>query len=489
MSIHQVELWFFLPVMLVLYWLGAGRRLWQNGVLLVGGWLFYWTWNPTLLWVIVAATVLDYAIGRFIGTEGRPESHRKAALALSVIYNLGQLCWFKYIGWFTGSFNDLMTALGFEVSAPILKIALPLGISYFTFGKLAYAIEVYYRRSPVCESLLNFATWVAFFPQLVAGPIVRPRQMIPQIEVGRRPTAKMFAGGAQAFLLGFILKAYVADWLGPNIVDPIMSAPTDYSAAMHWLAVVGYGLQIFGDFAGYSLMAIGLGRLFGVELPENFNFPFLSKSMMEFWRRWHITLNTWLFDYLYGPLTLSRGWWRGRLDLGFLVVFALCGLWHGAAWGFMLWGVLHGVALVVERRWGEYYKTLCRKDRVWVKRRKTRVYAFVAWALAQSWFIVTLIPFRIHDVGNIAGYVQGMFVSAGSAVPPGLESLRELQHFAVILLFLVVYHLTQTRLGGWAWGRFQAAPAPIRGVAYGLVLVYLFIYVPLSAGTFVYANF
>ena len=230
------------------------------------------------------------------------------------------------MGFFSSSFNDLMVASGMSVSAPILKIALPLGISYFTFGKLAYSIEVYYRRSPVCESLLDFGAWVAFFPQLVAGPIVRPRQMLPQIAEGRRPTAKMFATGVQAFLLGFVLKGYVADWLGPNIVDPIMSAPADYSAAMHWLAIVGYALQVFGDFAGYSLMAIGLGRLFGVELPENFNFPFLSKSMMEFWRRWHITLNTWLFDYLYGPLTLSRGWWRGRLDLGFLVVFGLCGL-------------------------------------------------------------------------------------------------------------------------------------------------------------------
>ena len=336
MSIHQVELWFFLPAMLALYWAGLGRRTWQNLVLIGGGYVFYWTWNPRLVWVLALATGVDYALGTFMGTEGRPERHRKAALAVSVVYNVGQLCYFKYFGFFTESFNDLMHAAGLSVSAPILKIALPLGISYFTFGKLAYAIEVYYRRTSACTSLLDFAAWVSFFPQLVAGPIVRPRQLLPQLEVGRRPTAAMFGAGAQAFLLGFALKAYVADWLGPNLVDPIMSAPTDYSAAMHWLGVVGYSVQIFGDFAGYSLMAIGLGRLFGLELPENFNLPFLSKSMMEFWRRWHITLNTWLFDYLYGPLTLSRGWWRGRLDLGFLVVFALCGLWHGAAWGFLV---------------------------------------------------------------------------------------------------------------------------------------------------------
>ncbi len=489
MSIHQVELWFFLPALLALYWLGVGRRVWQNAALVLGGFAFYWAWNPSLVWVLALAIGVDYGLGRFMGAEGRPEGQRKAALALSLVYNLGQLGYFKYVGFFATSFNELMSAAGLNASAPVLKIALPLGISYFTFSKMAYVIEVYYRRTPVCTSLLDFAAWVSFFPQLAAGPIVRPSQLLPQLAEGRRPSAAVIGAGARAFLLGFALKAYVADWLGPNIVDPIMSAEADYSAAMHWLGVVGYALQIFGDFAGYSLMAIGLGRLFGLELPENFNFPFLSQSLMDFWRRWHITLNTWLFDYLYGPLTLSRGWWRGRLDLGFLVVFAISGLWHGAAWGFVVWGVMHGVALVVERRWGEFYKGLCRKDRAWVKRRQTRAYALLAWGLTQLWFVLTLIPFRIHDLGDMSDFARGLFVSSGTTTPPGLESLRELQNFAVILAFLVAWHLSTTRLGQAAWRRFEAAPAPLRGVAYGLALVYLFIFVPLSAGTFVYANF
>ena len=489
MSIHQVEMWFFLPALLALYWAGAGRRRWQNAVLVLGGAFFYWTWNPSLVWVIALAIGVDYGVGRFMASGDRPETHRKAALALSVAYNIGQLCYFKYVGFFATSLNALMSGLGLGVSAPVLEIALPLGISYFTFGKLAYVIEVYYRRTPACTSPLDFAAWVSFFPQLISGPIVRPSQLLPQLALGRAPSPAMVGAGVQAFLLGFTLKAYVADWLGPNIVDPVMTAPADYSAATHWLAVVCYALQIFGDFAGYSIMAIGLGRLFGLELPENFNRPFFSKSMMEFWRRWHITLNTWLFDYLYGPMTLSRGWWRGRLDLSFLVVFGLCGLWHGAAWGFMVWGLLHGVALVVERRWGEFYKTLCRRDRIWVKRRRSRGYVFIAWGLTQLWFVLTLIPFRIHDLNHIGAYARGLLLSSGAAIPPGLQSIREIQHFGAIALFLACYHFAATERGQKLWGRFLAAPAPVRGVAYALFVVYLFIFVPLSAGTFVYANF
>lgn len=489
MSLHQVEMWFFLPLMLLLYWAGSGRRVWQNAVLVLGGYFFYWTWDPRLVWVLALATGVDYLLGRWMGlAQGKP-GHRKAALGLSLVYNLGQLAWFKYMGFFAHSFNDLMQGLGLSVSLPILQIALPLGLSYFTFGKLAYTIEVYYRRTPVCRSLLDFAAWVSFFPQLTAGPIVRPRQLLPQLEKGRRPHASLFAAGARAFLLGFLLKAYVADWLGPHMVAPVMDQPEGYGAGARWLALISYAVQIFGDFAGYSAMAIGLGRLFALELPENFNLPFLSQSMMEFWRRWHITLNTWLFDYLYGPLTMSRGWWRGRLDLGFLVVFGLCGLWHGAAWGFVLWGLLHAAALVVERRWGQFYKTLCRKDRAWVQRRRSWWYATVAWALTQLWFVLTLVPFRLHEPSALGGYLWGLLTATGDKLPPGLEGLRQWQHLAVIAAFLLLYHASERPLGKALWERFQASPLLLRGLVYGLVILYLFIFAPVSEGTFVYADF
>lgn len=489
MSIHQVELWFFLPVMLLLYWLGAGRRAWQNAVLVAGAFVFYAAWDPSLVWVLGLAIGVDYGLGRWMDAPGRSEGQRRGALWVSLAYNLGQLAYFKHMEFFEISFNDLMATAGLSVSVPVYKVVLPLGISYFTFSKLSYMVEVYYRRLPACRSLLDFAAWVSFFPQLAAGPITRPSQMLSQFSQGRRPQAEVWGEGARAFLLGFVLKAYVADWLAPNLVDPILSKPQDHSAAMHWLGLVGYAFQIFGDFAGYSLMATGLGRLFGLELPKNFNFPFLSKDLMEFWRRWHMTLNTWLFDYVYSAIILSKGWWRGRLDLGFLVVFALSGLWHGAAWGFVIWGLLHGLALVVERRWDTFYKTLCRKDRAWVQRRKSRWYGLGAWFLTQLWFVLALLPFRIHQPGAIWAYMRGMVVSPGSALPPGLVGLRELQHFGVILVFLVLYHLWPTRLGQAAWARFEASPAPLRGIAYGLAVVYLFIYAPVSVGTFVYANF
>jgi D-alanyl-lipoteichoic acid acyltransferase DltB (MBOAT superfamily) len=268
-----------------------------------------------------------------------------------------------------------------------------------------------------------------------------------------------------------------------------MDHPEGYGAGMRWLAVLAYAVQMFGDFAGYSAMAIGLGRLFALELPENFNFPFISKSMMEFWRRWHITLNTWLFDYVYGPMTMSRGWWRGHLDVGFLVVFGLCGLWHGAAWGFVAWGLLHAAALVVERRWGQFYKTLCRRDRVWVTRRRSWWYATLAWGLTQLWFVITLVPFRLHEPSALGGYLWGMLTATGDKVPPGLEGLRQWQHLAVIGLFMLLYHGLTRPTGQKLQEGFLASPVWVRGVLYGLVLIYLFIFSPLSEGTFVYADF
>jgi D-alanyl-lipoteichoic acid acyltransferase DltB (MBOAT superfamily) len=229
---------------------------------------------------------------------------------------------------------------------------------------------------------------------------------------------------------------------------------------------------------------VGTARLLGVELPQNFRHPFLSRSLREMWQRWHISLNSWFFEYVYGPLTTSRGWWRGRLDTGFVVVFLISGLWHGAAWTFVLWGALHGLGLVVHRRWDELYRGLCRRDRAYVARRQSGAYAAAAWTLTQGFFLLSLVPFRAASLAQAASFGRGLLRSDATLTPPLLTL-----NIAVIVSFVVVYHLLALPVARGAWERFLALPAPVRGFAYGLVVVYLLLFTPMASGTFIYANF
>jgi D-alanyl-lipoteichoic acid acyltransferase DltB (MBOAT superfamily) len=369
-----------------------------------------------------------------------------------------------------------------------LRVALPLGLSYVTLQKLAYVIDVYYRRIPACRSALTFATFVSFFPQLIAGPIPRARQLLPQYEVARRLTPELAARGAAVFLLGYAMKAFGASWLGPNVVDPVFASSAHFDRASHAFALFGYAAQVFFDFAGYSLLAIGTGRLLGLELPENFRHPFLSRSLPEFWQRWHITLNTWLFDYIYSPLATGRSWMRGRYEIAFVIVFLASGLWHGARWTFVLWGLLHGLGLVLHYRWDLFYKSLCRKDRTWVARRRSLPYTLVGWAVTQAFFLFSLLPFRAPSIGEAVSFLREMVEAPG----PGslrLHTVNDKIALLLIVSFFAAYHLAALGPGRRIMGAFFALPAPVRGVAYGAAVVLLALFVPVGVGTFIYANF
>jgi alginate O-acetyltransferase complex protein AlgI len=492
MSFESLEFAFFLPVVFAAYWALPARAALQNGFLVLAGVVFYASWSWGLVWVFALAGAVDYAIARYLeaarGTDGAARRRMRLALGLSVAYNVGQLCWFKYVGFFADSANALLHRLGFAADLPVLRLALPIGLSYWTLQKLSYVLDVYYGRVPACRSPLTFAAFASFFPQLVAGPIVRASETLPQLAKARRLDPDALGAGARAFLLGFAMKAFVADFLGQKIVDPVFADPAAYSAAGHWMGLVGYAAQVFGDFAGYSLMAIGAGRLFGIELPVNFDYPFFSTNLMEFWRRWHITLNRWFFDHLYAPLVAGNGWFKGRFDLGFLVVFAVSGLWHGATWGFVLWGLMHGVGLVAQRRWGEYYKTLCRKDRVWVQRRKSRGYKAAAWCLTIGFFVVSLVPFRAGGLDRTVAFAGGLFAAPGATLP-GLDSPMSVHNLAWSVVFLAGYHALGTAAGRRGRARLAALPPVARGVAYGAAIVFMFVFMPTSGSTFVYANF
>jgi alginate O-acetyltransferase complex protein AlgI len=482
-SLIGIEFILFFPAVFLLHWLFPRRAAWQNSILLLASIVFYATWNWRMLPILGGAVAVSYGAGRLL--TGTVPGRRKAILICAIAAELGLLGLFKYAGFFATSLNALLGSLGIPDAMPILRIALPLGISYTTLIQVGYLLDVYWERSPASRDPLAYAVFVAFFPQLIAGPIVRTRAMLPQYEAPRSLSPEVFAAGASTFLTGFMLKAFVADWLAPRVVDPVFADPGSYGAPSLWIALFGYATQLFCDFAGYSLMAIGTGRFFGLELPENFRYPLFSTSLAEFWRRWHITLNTWLFDYLFAPLTTGRSWFRGRAAMGFLVVFLVSGLWHGATWTFVLWGLFHGMALAVHFHYDEAYKRLCRKDRKWVTRRRSRPYVVAAWFVTQSFFLMTLLPFRAPDLASLATFAKGMVGMGGNG--------RLDEHFgiqaALVVMVFAAFHLVEIGPGPFLKSRFMALPAPARGVCYGLLIVFLFVFVPVGASTFIYAQF
>ena len=333
---------FFLLVFAVHWGLtgSQARKLW----LLVSSYVFYGAWDAQFLFLIFASTLVDYIVGRVLANE-RSALGRRFWLVISLIANLGILGFFKYFDFFVVSGASLLTTLGFEVEPRTLNLILPVGISFFTFQSMSYTIDVYRGNLKPIKSLTDFALFVSFFPQLVAGPIVRARDFLPQLELTRRFADVAVRPALNLFLIGFIKKACVADNLAPY-ADLVFEAPEPYTSAAVWIGVLFYTVQIYCDFSGYSDMAIACAALLGYRLPKNFNFPYFAQNISEFWRRWHISLSTWLRDYLYIPLggrSSSRLFtWRNLM-----LTMLLGGLWHGAGWNWVVWGGLHGLALVV----------------------------------------------------------------------------------------------------------------------------------------------
>ncbi len=302
-------------------------------------------WFPA---VLAGSTCMDYVVGLGIG-GARDAARRRAWLLVSLAVNLGVLCFFKYFDFFAVSASDFLHWSGIEVSDWTLRIFLPYGISFYTFQSMSYSIEVYRGRLAPERSFLDLAFFIAFFPQLVAGPIVRALTFLPQTKMLRRWSDVDVRGALVLFLVGFVKKACVSETVVP-VVDDFFAAPQEFGVLATWIGVLFYAVQIYCDFSGYSDMAIATARLLGYELTLNFAFPYLAPNITEFWRRWHISLSTWLRDYLYIPLGGNRGSEAFR-NRNLMLTMLLGGLWHGASWNFVIWGALHGAALIVHRAW------------------------------------------------------------------------------------------------------------------------------------------
>ncbi len=332
-------LYYFLPIVIVIY--SISPRRYKNGILLVASLIFYGWGEPKYILFMGISILVNYILGLLI--EKYSDSlWGKIYLITSVVFSLGMLGYFKYADFFIENIN---AATGLRI--PLLKVTLPIGISFYTFKILSYTIDVYLKNTKAQKSFVALATYVAFFPQLIAGPIVRYVDIVQALE-HREHSMAYIRGGIRRFLLGISKKVLIANTLGA-LCSIFINSP-ERNILFYWLYAVAFTLQIYFDFSGYSDMAIGLGKLFGFDFLENFDYPFISKSITEFWRRWHMSLGTWFRDYLYIPLGGNR---VGKLRWLFNILFVwlMTGLWHGAAWNFVIWGVLFAILLMVEKLW------------------------------------------------------------------------------------------------------------------------------------------
>ena len=439
--------------------------------LLLASYLFYAAWNPPFLLLLWGSTLVDWWVAKWLHREGRP-GRRKALLGLSLLVNLGALGIFKYGGFAVENLGALagITGLGWDPGGfdPIL----PVGISFYTFQTMAYSLDVYLGRAVPAKSPLDFALFVTFFPQLVAGPIVRPTQLIPQFRVPRAASADQLLWGLALMTLGLFEKVVMADALFAPAADAVFGAAGAVATADAWLGVLAFSGQIFCDFAGYSTIAIGAALCLGFSLPDNFRMPYAAIGFSDFWRRWHISLSTWLRDYLYIPLGGNRKG-GGRTYVNLMVTMLLGGLWHGASWTFVVWGGLHGLYLAAER---------------WLRARFAgRPRGLLGdFALAVlTWFLVNLtwVFFRAEDFSS-AWRLLGASLGLGAGEPVLTTALAVPAALGVVLLFLTQWGMRNRTLEGVA----AALPGWLLGLIWALLALSL-VLAQGSQNAFIYFQF
>ncbi|KGI86214.1 MULTISPECIES: MBOAT family protein [Exiguobacterium] len=409
-----VFLFYFLPIVIGLYFISP--RPVKNMILLAAS-LFFYAWGePRFVLIMLASIVMNYVFGRLVDRDRQHEKKIKLWMTLMVLGNLGMLGVFKYASFFVENVNSV---LGFSLNDP--EIPLPLGISFFTFQAMSYVIDVYRKDGQVQRNIFDLALYVSFFPQLIAGPIVRYQTVADEI-VDRRETIDDFVSGIQRFVIGLGKKMILANSAG-YVADQIFGMPAgEMSTTLAWIGVIAYSLQIYFDFSGYSDMAIGLGRMFGFHFLENFNYPYISRSVSEFWRRWHMSLGSWFRDYVYIPLGGNRqGEWKTYRNLA--IVWLLTGVWHGASWTFIAWGVYYGVFIMLERAFlGKWLKAMPS----WLSLSFTLFVVIIGWVF-----------FRADDFPYAISYLQAMFGLHGGPLFDQ-QALYYLVQYGVVLTIAII---------------------------------------------------
>jgi len=480
MLFNSIEFAIFLPVVFLLYWFVAQRNLKiQNLFLVVASYFFYGWWDWRFLGLIAFSSLVDYTVGRGLARE-EDGFKRKVLLFISIAVNLGFLGFFKYFNFFAENLAEAFTFLGRPVNPTRLNIILPVGISFYTFQTLSYSIDVYRRKLEPTKDLIAFLAFVSFFPQLVAGPIERATNLLPQFYKKRTFDFAKAIDGMRQILWGLFKKIVIADNCA-YFVNDIFGQYADYSGSTLLLGAVFFAFQIYGDFSGYSDIAIGTARLFGFSLMQNFAFPYFSRDIAEFWRRWHISLSTWFRDYLYIPLGGSRGSTGLRIRNTF-IIFLVSGFWHGANWTFLAWGFLNALYIMPLMIFKKNRKNtnIVAENRLLPSFREAFQILFTFFLTVIAWIF-----FRSENISEAFSYLGRMFSSSLFSKPEVLP----VQLLITIILFMLVEWIQRKQQHALV---FASRPAlkPVRWLFYlGLLAVIFFLGNFDSGYEFIYFQF
>lgn len=483
MLFNSIDFAFFLPIVFILYWYVTSNNLkLQNFLILASSYVFYGWWDWRFLSLILFSTIVDYSIGIMLDNENN-KTKRKALLWGSILVNLGFLGFFKYYNFFLDNFISAFSFFGSEISANSLNIILPVGISFYTFQTLSYTIDVYNRKLEPTRDFISFSAFVSFFPQLVAGPIERASNLLPQFYTKRSFDYSKAVDGLRQILWGLFKKVVIADNCA-EFANMMFNNTADYNGSSLALGALFFTFQIYGDFSGYSDIAIGTARLFGFDLMRNFAFPYFSRDIAEFWRRWHISLSTWFRDYLYIPLGGSHGgkWMKIRNTF---IIFIVSGFWHGANWTFIVWGALNAIYFLP--------LLLTNKNRTNLEivaqgKILPSIKEFALILLTFGLTVFAWIFFRAENIGHAISYISKIFSVSFFEVPkfPRVDSASTT--LLIIAFFLLVewqgregqYAISET---GKRWYR------PLRWVFYSVIIFVIGMFMPSVESPFIYFQF
>lgn len=449
----------FLTIVLLVYYLVPYK--YKNGIITISSLIFY-SWGEIKYFpIMIASTIVDFTASQIIEKHRNNKKIMKRALAASMIFNLGSLFFFKYADFFIFNINKF-----FDTSIPLLKLTLPLGISFYTFQTMSYTIDVYRGKVEAEKNIINFSAFVTMFPQLIAGPIVMYTDVKEKLNTYEgRITLDGINEGIKLFIFGLGKKVLIANNVGALWTDIEAMGFVNVSTPLAWLGIIAYSLQIYFDFSGYSLMAIGLGKMLGFNFPQNFNLPYISQSITEFWRRWHMTLGGWFREYVYIPLGGNRKGLKRQI-FNMLVVWFLTGFWHGADWNFMLWGLYYFALLAIEKIFLLKY---LKKSHV-----ISRIYTLLA--VATGWAI-----FYITDLGALSGFISKMFVYSG-----GISANYYFRNYIISILIGII---CSTPLTTKFWDKFKNNNLVMIPILTGIFLLSVAYLVDSTYNPFIYFRF
>ena len=488
MLFNSIDFAIFFPTIFILYWFVTNRSLRaQNLLIVLGSYLFYGWWDWRFLSLILLSSLLDFFVGIALCNVSN-QQRRRLLLYTSLFFNLGILGFFKYFNFFIDNFSNAFTLFGLQIPSTSLNIVLPVGISFYTFQTLSYTIDIYKRKLQPTHDFVIFSAYVSFFPQLVAGPIERATNLLPQFEKKRTFDYSKATDGVKQMLWGFFKKLVIADNCA-EIADYIFAHSGELSGSAHLIGALCFTFQIYGDFSGYSDIAIGTARLLGFDLMKNFDFPYFSRDIAEFWRRWHISLSTWFRDYLYIPLGGSRGN-TGQKVKNTFIIFLVSGFWHGANWTFIFWGALNAIyfiPLLLQQKNRQNVGSIIGYD----KNKHTFYISIKEYGQMIVTFTLTVIAwvfFRADTVSEAFRFLNGMFTTSLFSLPSkGLGVGLQLSTvFSLIIFFLVIE---------WK-SRFKVHPLQnlsfnrvIRWIIYTIILFLIGMFAQSSEAAFIYFQF